>query len=890
MPRIPQFLRLPRRASRIRADIDEEIRFDIEMRAQDLESRGIGPREARERAAREFGDVDDTRRYLEEIDMQLEAEARRRSILEDCRVDLSIALRGIGRTPLFAAVVLITLALGIGANTAVFSVVRRVLVAPLPFQDPHQLYRLYTTPSSTGDHDKLSVVELTDLAVQSRSLAGLTWFGNYEGMTFADGDIAEAWQSVSVAPNFFSVLGVRPTVGRVFTAGDFESSAPAALMITHQVWTRYFGGDPAIPGRVVTLSGRSYTVVGVLPEHFVGPTFNAEVLRPLKVVGRLRNSQSARSRAWRSVARLKAGISLEQWRAELDLLRPRMQAAYPEIPNAGVFLPTPLHEAVVGGAGAVLRFIMGAALVVLLAACVNIAGLFLSRAIARQRELGVRAALGANRGRLIRQTVAETLLYALLGGLLGLLLAVVMKAALLHQIDPMLPRMGEVRIDPLVLVFAFASSLTCGVLFAVLPAVAATRVDVREALGDGGMRAASRSSSASRASRLLVCGQVACAVVLVVGAGLLMRTFRSIAEADVGYETTRHQATFYLSTGGRYQGPAQAGFYDAFLARVRAIPGVTAVGYAVTPPWNGVWRSVRFRPVAMDAAQADLLPSVALASTSTEYFAAAGIPIRFGRGFNSADRSGPPVVVISERMARQFWRGSSPIGRSIRVNFSGSASPDTLPAREIVGVVSDVRDAATSEPTSVIYVSDEQMQYFGNSFVVRTTGDAKPLLGLIRSAVRELDAGVPLLRPQTLDEVRSEQVRRQRVAMMLMAMFASLAILLAGLGLYGIMAYNVASRTRELGIRTALGASRHAILRLVLGDGFAMTFAGLAAGSLAALAASRAASSLLIGVKATDPISYLAAIGTLFGVATLACLIPARSATRVEPVEALRGE
>lgn len=885
MPRIPRFLRLPRRTARIRAEIDEEIRFDIEMRAADLIRGGLTPREAAERAAREFGDLEVTRRYCEEIDMQIEAESRRRHLLDDFRADLMIALRGIRRAPVFAAVVLLTLALGIGANTAVFSVVRRVLVTPLPFRAPEQLYRLYTSPSSTGDFDKLSSVELTALAEQSRMVAGVTWFGNYAGGIYADDRTAESWLTVWVAPNFFSVFGIAPAVGRAFTAADFAAGAPATGMITYPVWVRFFGADRNIAGKVIQFAGRPLTVVGVLPQGFVGPTFNAEMLLPADLVS---VSRSPRSRVWRSVARLKPGISLERWRPELEVVRSRIQAAYPEIKNAGVFLPMPLHEAVVGGAGSVLRFVMGGALIVLLAACVNIAGLFLSRAVGRQREIGVRTALGAGRGRLVRQMVAETLVYGLLGGALGILLAFAMKAALLQQFGPMLPQLGDVRIDVGVLAFALMASVGSGVAFAVLPALGATRVDVREALGDGGMRAVSRGSSAARASRILVSAQVACAVVLVVGAGLLIRTFRTLTDVDVGYETSAHIATFSAGFGARYREPSeQRAFLQTLLARLHAIPGVTAAGYTITTPWSGVWRSVRFRPSGASDADAAALPSVALASSSNEFFAAAGIRVLDGRGFTAQDQPGSArTAVISESMARRFWPNSSPIGALIRVDLrSDSGAP-----REIVGVVTDVREDAISDPTPTLYVPAEQLGYYSGTFIVRTSGDGKALLGLIRATVRDIDSHIPVTRERTLDEVRSDLVRRQRVAMTLIAMFAALAVFLAGLGTYGIMAYGVASRTREFGIRTALGASRPAILALVLRDGFTVTLAGIVVGGLVAVAASRAVAALLYGVTTTDPVSYVGAIILLLAIAVVACLLPARAATRVEPVEALRIE
>lgn len=893
MLRIARFLRFPRSAARIRADIDDEITFDIDMRAGDLVRQGMDAREAQARAAREFGDLDTTRRYCEEIDMQIEADARRSSFLEDMRADVTIAVRGMRRTPLFAGVVLLTLALGIGANTAVFSVVRRVLITPLPFRAPEQLYRLYTTPAATdGDNDKLALVELTELAAQSRSLIGLTLFGNYQGVTYSDDRMADSWQSVSVAPNFFDVLGVRPVLGRTFRTDDFAQGAPSVLIITYQVWQRVFGGDRGLVGHLVQLNAKPFTVVGVLPESFVGPTFNADMLLPLNVDAAMRSPRFARSRAWRSVARLKPGVSLEQWRVELAVLRQHIQTAHPEIKNAGVVLPTPLHEAIVGGAGPVLWLVMGGALIVLLATCVNIAGLFLSRAAARRRELGIRAALGAGRGRLIRQVLAETLLYGVIGGGIGILLGAALKAALLHLTGPMLPKLGDVRIDAGVLVFALMASVASGLLFGVMPAAAATRVDVRDALGDTGGRAASRGTATARASRLLVSAQVAFALVLVIGASLLVRTFKTLLDTDLGYQTTNHQATFFLNFGAGYRDPAsQNAFIESFTRRLHALPGVTEVGYTVTNPWNGSWISPHFQ-IDGRSPTGDGPPSAVLSTSSAEYFKAVGMTVRMGRGFTGGDGpGGAPVAVISESMAKRYWPNSSPVGARIRLTDFYARSPgDTLLLREVVGVVGDVKEDAMSEASPTIYLPAEQVQVGGGSFVVRTTGEAATLLPLIKDAVHTLDTKVPMVAPRTLRDVLSNIVRRQNVAMTLTGLFALLALLLAGLGVYGIMSYNVLARTREFGIRAALGASRGSVLGLVLRDGLATTLLGLVAGLLLAAGLSRFAASLLVGVTARDPVSYVAALIILGLVALAACAVPARAATRVEPVEALRLE
>ena len=862
------------------------------MRARDFIAQGMDAGAAHQRAAGEFGDLEATRHYCEDIDMRIEAEARRRNFFEEVWADIAIAFRGMRHRPVFTAVVLLTLALGIGANTAVFSVVRRVLIADLPFRAPGQLYRLYTTPAATdGDNDKLSLVELTQLDAESHSTDGITFFGNYQGVTYSDDRSADSWQAVFVAPNFFTVFGVQPVLGRAFRSEEFQTPAPGGVIVSYGVWQRIFGGDRSAVGRIVQINGKPFPLVGVLPENFVGPTFDADVLFPLNVSVVARSPGYARSRVWRAVARLRPEVSLEQWRAELSVARQHIAAAYPQIKNAGVVLPTPLHEAIVGGAGPVLWLIMGSALIVLLATCVNIAGLFLSRASARRRELAVRAALGAGRERLIRGVLVETLLYGAVGGLLGVLLGVAMKAALLRNIGEMLPKVGDVRIDAAVLSFALGTSILAGLVFGVMPAFGATRVDVRDALGDGGTRAASRGVVAARSSRLLVSLQMAFALVLVIGASLLVRTFAKLLNSDLGYEATGHQATFFLSSGAVYRdAPSRIAFEDAFMQRVRALPGVTALGTTVTNPWNGSWISPHFEIAGRSTTTGDR-PSAVLATASVEYFKAMGMRIRSGRGFTASDANGgAPVVVVSESMAKRYWPNASPIGARIRLSdFSARGPSDTLLFREVVGVIGDVRESATAEPSPTVYVSSEQNQV-GGAYVVRTTGDASALMPLMKDIVHQLNPRVPMIAPRTLRDVLATIVRRQQVAMTLTSVFALLALLLAGLGVYGMMSYTVLVRRREFGIRSALGSSRGAVVRLVLRDAVATTSIGLVIGLACAATLARLVSSLLFRMTARDPASYAIATVVLGCVALAACALPLRAATRIDPAEALRLE
>jgi putative ABC transport system permease protein len=890
---IRRFLQLPRSAQRIRADIDEELRFDIDMRTRDLMRAGVPEADARGRAVQEFGDVEATRRYCEALDLQAAADARRSDLLNDLRGDLLIAWRAMRRAPAFAVVVLVTLALGIGANTTVFSVVRRVLIAPLPYRAPDELYRLYTTPSAVdGDDDKLSAVVIDALAHDSHTLSAVTMFGNTGGGTYTDAQTAEVWKTAQVALNFFDVFGVRPVLGRTFVQDDVAPGAPRVMMLTHALWQRAFGGDTRVIGRHIKLSEVDYLVVGVLRASFVGPTFDADALSPLPFAAILQRSQSPRmvqSRSWRALVRVRPGVTDAALQADLASFRMSMQARYPDLKNVGVVRPVPLRAAMVGNARAILILVMSAASLVLVIACVNIAGLFLSRATAKRRELGVRAALGAGRARLIRQVLTESAMYGVLGGVAGIALSVVLMRMLLAIAGSTLPHVGEIRIDAAALAFAAVISIGCGLAFGLLPAIAATRVDLRDALGDGGIRAASQGRGGVRGSRVLVATQLAFAVVLLVGAGLLMRTFVSLTHTPLGYGVDANTLAFRVNLPyARYRDTTTRGaLVSSLVSRIHGMPNVQSVGYTSGAPWSGGIMNEGFRVEGRTTDGA--APSVQYSTASDEYFSAIGIALRAGRVFTPADRKGAPLtMVVSESVARRFWPNESPIGAYARL---GSGAPDdNSPPYEIIGVVADVRARVLTDIVSVVYVSERQWPGYGGEFVVRTGSDPKALVPAIKNIVHDLDPNLPVISPRTLREVLRESIARQTMAMALMAAFAALAVLLAALGVYSVMAYGVASRTREFGIRTALGAERRSIVALVLRQGLSTAGVGVAIGLVVAATASGYAATLLVGVSPHDVPTFVAAAAVLAVVAVLACFIPARAATRVQPVEALRGE
>jgi putative ABC transport system permease protein len=777
-------------------------------------------------------------------------------------------------------------------NTAVFSVVRRVLIAPLPYRVPEQLVRLYTVPATAdADYDKLSAAELAQLASDSKSLSALTAFGNYGSFTYDDGRIAEAWQTAAVAPNFLDVLGVTPLRGRGISMDDVARGAPPVAVISYSLWQRTFAGDTAVIGRTVQLNARGYTIVGIMPPDFVSPTFTADAWLPLNLPGLMRaTGPFSHAPIWRAVARVRDGVSAAALASDLALVRARTQALYPDI-KLGVVRPVVLRDAMVGRARTVLLVVMAAALLVLLVTCVNVAGLFLSRAAARQRELGVRVALGASRSRLLRQLLTESVVYGIAGGGAGIALAFFTRNALIQEAAASLPPMGDIRIDMVVLAFAAALSIGSGIAFGVLPAFAATHVDVSASLGGGTARGASQGHARVRGGRVLVAAQMALAVMLMVGAGLLLRTFVGLVRTNVGYSADSHTLTFgFTLPSARYpDADARAAVARSLLARIRALPGVEHAGYTAVAPWQGGMMSVPFR-IEGRPTDATAVPRIEFASITDDWLESVRVPVIQGRGVSADDRAGTaPVALVSASVARRFWPNASPIGAHIRIDTRNHAD-SSAEVREIVGVVGDVRPRFTEDIVPTVYVPEWQDFRGGGSFALSTRGDALALLPAVRAGVHDVDPLVAVGYPRTLRDVLRGSIAQQQLAMTLMVVFAALALALSALGVYSVMAYTVTSRAREFGIRLALGARRGAVLGLVLRQGMATALVGIACGLGVATVASGAIEKLLVGVSTHDATTFLAAPLLVLIVAIGACVIPARAATHVQPVDALRSD
>ena len=881
-----RFLRLPWRSSaRRRADLEDELRFYFDMRARELVEQGLSESDARREAVREFGDLEYTKRYCLAEDAMSTREDRTTDVIAELRQDIAHTWRTLRRAPGFAIVALVTLALGIGANTAIFSVVNGLLLRDLPYRDADGIVRIWGAHTDTKrERGQLSAADFVDLKARQRSFAALGAFGWGGGTYIGTGDPVQL-SGVRVDASVFPALGVRPFLGRTFVAGEDSAGASPTIVLGFGVWSRVFGGDSTIVGKAVNVSGRTRTVIGVLPPSFFFPTAGeAELFTPLDLTPILRDVNRSRKFHFLGVVgRLRPGVTVSQGSAELVSIARQLEAEYPAS-NTNMSVTTlGVREAVVGDTRPALLVLLGASLLVLLIACANVAGMLLSRAVSRRQELAVRAALGAGRARLVRQMLTESLVLALLGGGLGLTLAVWGTRALVLAAGGRLPAANQVGMDGTVLVTALLVTIGSGIVFGLIPALAASR-GMHLALKDA-TRGSSGGVARHRMRTVLVTGQLALAVVLLVGAGLLVRSLQRLQQNDLGY-SVESVLTFEVSLAGQRYNTAegQDQFFDALYPRLAALPGVIAVGGSGNIPLRGgssASLAIDGRPLSEGK-----LPEVGYQPVSDDLFKAMGMTLKRGRTFNASDHdNAPPVVILSESLVRAFWPNADPIGARIRLG------PDpSTPWSTVVGVVGDVRMGVAGEPRPTAYVSSRQDHWGGAAVVVRTTGDPMALLPAVRREMKAIDATLPIGSPASMKDVKSNQLADRRLPMQLMIAFAVLALALAAVGVYGVMAYSVAARTREIGVRVALGAQPRNVFGMVLRQGLGAAAVGLTLGLLGAAALGRLLMKLLYGVAPTDALTFGGVAVVLLLVTLVACLIPARRAVRVDPLEALRSE
>ena len=806
--------------------------------------------------------------------------------------DLRFAVRGLLKARAFAAVALVTLGLGIGGSTAIFSAVNAVLLRPLPYPEPDRLVAVWTNQSKRGyRRGSSSFADFEDYRAKTAAFEDLAALRS-RGYTVTDGASAERIAGGRVSASFFPLLRVGAALGRTFTPEEDRPGAAKVALLSHGLWQRRFGGSPTIVGQPITLDREPYTVIGVLPPSFGFP-MDLEEADIFTTMG-LEDADSRGERGMHYLAivgRLKPGATLETARADLATLSGQLASSYPESNQGRVAVAVPLHQEIVGDVRGGLLVLLGAVGLVLLLACANVANLLLARASSRERELAIRGASGATRGRLLRQLLTESLVLAGVGGALGLLLAFWGVGLFVALAPPDLPRLAEVKVDGGVLLFTSALSLLTGLAFGVLPAWRAARVDLVRGLGDGGS-AAGASVASQRLRSTLVVAEVALSLVLLVGAGLLLRSLFAVLTVDPGFDKDGVVTLRLNLPDLTYETSAKrAAFFKTLVDKTQALPGVKAVGAIQPLPMGGdQWVTYLHLEGRPEPPPAERL-SGEYKSASPGYFAAMGIRLVKGRVFTDRDvRGAPRVVLVSETLARRYYPDEDPIGK--RFAFGTSIDDDKDDVQwEIVGVVADVaHQRLDGPPGPAFYVSAWQHPWGFLSLVVRAEGDLGALATAVRREARALDPDVPVYRVRTLAELVSATVAQRRFNALLLGGFALIGLVLASVGIYGLLSLAVSQRTREIGIRVALGADRSLVLRMVVGQAMGLTLAGALVGLVAALLASRALQGLLFGVSANDPSTYCVVAVLLFLAALVSTLIPVRRALSVEPFAALRHE
>ena len=801
--------------------------------------------------------------------------------------DLRFGIRMLITKPSFSVVAVITLSLGIGATTAIFSIVDTTLLRPLPFKDSQELVMVRSTNQKRGiELGELSLDDYLDVRDRNEVFAELATFGPY-GFNITDGQAAEKITAVVVSSNLFKTLGVEAALGRTFVAEDSPVEPNNVVLMSHSLWQRRFGADPNILTKTVSLDGQPYTVVGIMPAGFHFPNDDVEMWAPMTLI----REEGSRSIRWLNViGRLKTGASINQSKSQLNVIASQLEAQYSDSNKGWGLEVLPLHEISVRDVRFALLLLFAAVAVVLLIACVNVANLSLSRIDSRQRELAVRSALGAGRRRLIRQLLTENILLYSFSCASGVMLAVLALKALTGWIplsvvsspDTLsLLKLGQPHLDFRVFGFAALLSLVTGVSFGLVPIYRVARFNVGNFLKEGGRNIG--SSSGSRIRSALVVTEVALTLVLLAGSGLLIRSFARLLQEDPGFKSDG-LLTFQISPASKYRRPAERlNFYQQLTERLSNLPGVESVGATTTLPFSGTDMNSAFTIVGRGDFDSTDRPTARFHSVTSGYLRTMRIPIVAGRCFSERDDSqSPKVVLINETLARLYFSGANPIGQRMIVTFAGEKP------MEIIGVVGNTRQMgldATIKPE--VYMAANQRVWSFMTFAVRTNVDPMLLANAVRGQVAELDKDIPVYKFAPMDQRVADSIASRRFNMLLTSVFAVLSLLLAAVGIYGVISYSVSQRTHEIGLRIALGAQRRDIFRLMIGKAMLLAAAGSVFGLAGALAIGRLLSSLLFGVSSSDTTTFIAVSALLFGVALLAAYIPARRAAKLSPLAAL---
>jgi len=799
------------------------------------------------------------------------------TLLRDVRYGVRTLFKNRG----FTVVAIVALALGIGANTAIFSVVNAVLLRPLPFEKPDQLVMVWEKRMQLGRvRNVVSPPDFNDWRAQNKVFEDMAAFSS-QGFNLATSGEPERIQGAGVSPSLFSILRAQPRLGRFFGSDEDKPNSNPVVIISSGLWQRSFGSDPDIAGKTIKLNDKVYNIIGVTPADFVFPNRRSEVWVPLTLSPEDANNRGGHSLT--VVARLKPDVTLQQARTEMDSIAAQLEQQYQVNTGHGANV-FPLHEEVVTDARPALLVLLGAAAFVLLIACANVANLLFARSAAREREIAIRTALGARRSCIVRQLLTESVLLAITGGIIGVLLALWGLDLLLAIGESSIPRVKEIKLDGWALGFSMLISIGTGLLFGLVPALQSSKPDMNEALKEGS-RSASGSIRRNKTRSMFVIAEVAICLVLLIGAGLMIKSFAKLTNVSPGFNPENVLSMNVALSGSRYGDSQQvASFYQRALERLASVPGVEGAAATTGLPMAGGFGSRYFRIEGRPPQPAGQGFNANVNLTTPSYFKTMNIPLIDGRDFDERDvMKAPEAVVVNQEMARRYWPDETPIGQRLAVGDG--------PWRTVVGVVGDVKQSGLDiETRPEMFWPYYQMPVGFATFVVRTGGDPERMTSSVRAAMQEIDRDLPVYNIKTVDAVISESVAPRRLNMLLLGIFAGLALVLAAVGIYGVISYSVSQRTREIGIRMALGASHSSVVRLVVGEGMILASIGVVIGVVASFFLTRLMSTLLFGVSTTDPITFVAIALLLTGVSTVASLVPARRATRVDPMVALRYE
>ena len=866
-------------------DVDQEVGFHLEMRTKELIQQGLSAAEAKAQAQREFGDVMAARQALVGIDRRTEADQRRRDLLADLKDDLLFALRQLRGSRAFTIAALLTLTLGIGANTAIFSVVHGVLMRPLPFPEPEQLVKVWSANVEANNlRAPVSAVDLDDWRAQRQVIEeiGGYWYADGSSGTDLTG-VGEPRRlsAAFVSPGFFPTLRVPARHGRLPREEEMVRGGPdRVVVLSHGFWLRQFGGAESIIGSTVTLGDQPFQVLGVMPADFVFPSDRVDAYIPFSTIPDASIPRIRPVRILDVVARMAPGVTVGQAQQEMNLITRRLSEEYSQDASWGAATVIPLGDALTGQVRAGLLVLLGAVAVVLLMGCVNVASLLLARGASRQRELAIRASMGATRSRIVRQLMTESFVLSLMGGALGLLVAMWGTQFLLSLAAGQLPRTTDIRLDGTVLLFALLVSLVTGIVFGLVPALRVSDPNLQGALREGGHGLV---GGGHRLRAGLVVAEVALAAILVIGAGLMMRSFVTLLKVDPGFRPENLLAMSFTLSTNRHPAAEYRDVYQEIIETVRALPGVISAGAVKDAPFNGNGERNSFLPQGMVLGDEEQRPTADFIHLSEGYFRTIGTPVLSGREFTVDDRFGEPwVLVVNKALAERYFPGEDAVGKTLTIGAT--------PAR-IVGVVGDIRQRAMEIPADpVIYIHNLQNSRVKTTLVARTQGEPLSMVPLVRDAIWSIDRQQTITSIFTFDQIVHDALARPRLLTVLLGSFAAIALTLGALGIYGVLAYQVSQRKQEIGVRMALGGGTAQVLRMIVGRGVGLALAGVAIGLGGAFVLTRFLHSVLYGVAPTDAPTFVAVAVVLVAVAGVASYMPARRAARIDPAIALRSD